>query len=125
MVVSVLVWGIGETSALSEDKGNARSRWEVKGQGSVLKKWPLKERSVCRNFPVDKSTLRGAGRRPEVLREPPERQHPKSADAPAIRDEGRWIRDGNLLRRSLSGLLPVSATGKRPFTLNWFNFQFA
>lgn len=54
-----MVWGIGETSALSEDKGNARSRWEVKGQGSVLKKWPLKERSVCRNFPVDKSTLRG------------------------------------------------------------------
>lgn len=59
VVVLVLVWGIGETSAMSEDKGNARSRWEVEGQRSVLKKWPLKERGVCRNFPMDKSTLEG------------------------------------------------------------------
>lgn len=84
------------------------------------------EREEClQELPRGQKHFEGAGRRPEVLREPPERQHPKSADAPAIRDEGRWIRDGNLLRRSLSGLLPVSATGKRPFTLNWFNFQFA
>ena len=32
------------------------------------------------------------GRRPEVLREPPVRQHPKSVDAPGLRDEGRWIK---------------------------------
>ena len=57
VVVSVLVWGIGKTSALSEDDGDARSRMEVKHQRSVLKKWPLKGRGVCRNFPGDKSTL--------------------------------------------------------------------